>query len=87
MDKNYTDSVIFKNWRNNMWVMTPDGLGIIFNLGELSSIVHLVDKKEGMLTIAEMSYPTQALRQAKFDELPKKRRNFSKGQAERLGYM
>lgn len=87
MDKNYKTSVVFRGWRNNMWVMTPDGIGIMFNLAEYSSIVHIVDKEDGLTTIAEMSYPTQALRQAKFEEIPSKRRNFSPGQAERLGYM
>lgn len=70
-------------WRNNMWVMTPDGIGIIFELG-VESKVHLTDAQG--LTILERVYPTQALRQAKLKEIPKERLKCSKAQANALGY-
>lgn len=73
----------FTAWRNHMWVMTPDGIGIIFKLG-VSSEVHLTDI-DG-LTIASKIYPTVVLRQAKFIEVPAKRRQFSKELAASMGY-
>lgn len=71
------------NWRNNMWVMTPDGIGIIFKLG-LESEVHLTDEKGG--TVASKVYPTSVLRQAKFGEIPIFRRKITKEIATELGY-
>jgi len=71
------------NWRNNMWVMSPDGIGIIFKLG-VESEVHLTDEKG--LTVASKIYPTVSLRQAKFNEIPIFRRKITKEVAANLGY-
>lgn len=71
------------NWRNNMWVVTPDGPGIIFKLG-VESEVHLTDGSGH--TIGVKIYPTTSLRQAKFTEIPAARRKCSKEQAHVLGY-
>jgi len=70
-------------WRNNMWVMTPDGIGIVFKLGA-DSEVHLIDSSG--LTIASKIYETVSLRQAKYGEIPVVRRKMSKEQAAKLGY-
>lgn len=73
----------YLGWRNNMWVMTPDGVGVLFKLGTESD-VHLTDK-DG-ITVDSKSYPILALRQAKFLEIPTPRRGFSKQTAANLGY-
>lgn len=70
-------------WRPNMWVMTPDGIGIIFKLG-MESEVHLTDDKG--LTIESKVYPIGVLRQAKFTEIPVFRRKVTKEVAANLGY-
>lgn len=70
-------------WRNNMWVMTPDGVGIIFKL-DVESEIHMVDKQG--FTYAVRVFPTQALRQAKYKEIPAGRMKCSKEQATALGY-
>lgn len=69
-------------WRNNMWVITPAGLGIIFRLGEPSE-VHIVD--EGGLTTDVRQFSTEVLRQAYYSEIPENRRG-SVEKATRLGY-
>lgn len=71
------------NWRSNMWVMTPDGIGIIFKLG-VDSEVHLTDEKG--LTVESKMYPIAILRQAKFNEIPIFRRKITKEVAANLGY-
>jgi hypothetical protein len=73
----------FLNWRNNMWVVTPDGVGIIFRL-DIESLVHLVDYNGN--TVSEKYYPTLALRQAKYLEIPAARRGFTKEAAYIMGY-
>lgn len=70
-------------WRSNMWVMTPDGIGIIFKLG-MESEVHLTDEKG--LTTSSKVYPIATLRQAKFTEIPAFRRKLTKEVASDLGY-
>ena len=70
-------------WRPNMWVMSPDGIGIIFKLG-VESEVHLTDEKG--LTIESKVYPIAVLRQAKFTEIPVFRRKVTKEVAANLGY-
>lgn len=71
-------------WRPNMWVVTPDGVGIIFKLGKICEI-HLVD--ENGVTVLVREYNILSLRQAKFLEIPKARRGFSKETAASLGYV
>jgi hypothetical protein len=70
-------------WRNNMWVMTPDGIGIIFDLRQ-PVLVHLVDERTG-LTIGAKEYLAETIRQAKYKEIPESRRG-SPEKAARLGY-
>lgn len=70
-------------WRNHMWVVTPDGLGIIFKLGTETQ-VHLVDTNGH--TVADKVYPITALRQAKFVEIPKCRLKCTKEEAHSMGY-
>lgn len=69
-------------WRNNMWVMTPEGVGIIFELREPVR-VHLVD--ENGLTRADKEFPSNELRQARYLEIPYMRRG-DQEKAKRLGY-
>lgn len=71
------------NWRPNMWVMTPDGIGIIFKL-DVNAEVHLTDEKG--LTVESKVYPIAILRQAKFTEIPVFRRKITKEVAANLGY-
>ena len=71
-------------WRNNMWVMTPNGVGIIFKLGEPCT-VHLVNEMDGT-TKASIEISTELLRQAKFAEIPECRK-CSEEKAQRLGYL
>ena len=72
--------------RNNMWVMTPDGVGILFVLNEPVSTVHMVDEEEGT-TFAEVSFATRVLRQAKYDEIPECRKGMSKQWYNKKGYV
>lgn len=69
-------------WRTHMWVMTPDGVGIIFRLGVVSTI-HLVDNKGE--TFAIKDFNMNAIRQAKFEEIPACRR-CNPEHAKMLGY-
>lgn len=75
--------VDYIGWRTSMWVMTPDGIGIIFKLGTECEI-HLTDR-DGF-TMASKMYPILSLRQALFSEIPQARRHFSKETAYSLGY-
>lgn len=74
----------FLAWRNHMWVMTSDGVGIITKLG-VDSEVHLVD--ENGETISVIVYPTISLRQAKHLEIPKSRRHPDVTIAKSMGYV
>jgi hypothetical protein len=71
-------------WRNNMWVMTPDGVGIMFAIAE-PALVHLVSGDTGE-TVASKLYSTASLRQAKYAEIPACRQ-CSPEKAARLGYL
>jgi hypothetical protein len=70
-------------WRNNMWVMTPEGPGIIFRLQE-PVLVHLVNISNGE-TRAEVLYASEHIRQAKYMEIPECRRG-DKTKLTALGY-
>lgn len=70
-------------WRNNMWVMTPRGVGVIFALGEPVT-VHLTDSNG--LTVESVQLPSGQLRQALWDEIPESRRGVSREKGYRLGY-
>ena len=84
VEKQGTDYTLPIGWRNNMWVVTPDGIGIIFKLG-VKSEVHLVDTSG--VTVAVNVYDINVLRQASFAEIPSpRRRHISKEKAFALGY-
>ena len=76
-------NIVKSMWRNNMWVMSPKGIGVLFKLDN-PCVVHLVDK-EG-LTTSEIQLPVEQLRQAMWDEIPEKRRGISREKGKRLGY-
>lgn len=80
------DSDVVKSlWRNNMWVMTPYGIGILFKIGNPNT-VHLVDPKTGE-TLKEISVVHNSLRQAKLAEIPASRKvGLTPERATRLGY-
>lgn len=73
-----------QDWRNGMWVDTNDGVGVLFSLGLVESIIHLVDK-DG-ITIAEKVILNRSLRRAKWLQIPEARRKVSKEQGFYLGY-
>jgi len=70
--------------RNNMWVMTPQGVGILFNLQPESSLVHLTNDKGE--TTKDIFVITKDLRQAKWLEIPEPRRGVDREQGYHLGY-
>jgi len=73
-------------WRHGMWVMTSKGLGIIFQMGN-DLLIHLVDPRTGETYNATIEH-RQAVRQAKYSEIPTIRKlHLSKEKAELLGYM
>jgi len=76
---------IFKStWRNGMWVMTSKGIGVIYDLK--NNLIHLVGEN-GETTNALVATPVQ-MRQARFDEIPRVRRQgLSLEKAAELGYM
>jgi hypothetical protein len=71
-------------WRNNMWVMTSSGVGILFAMGEPCT-VHIVDKITGE-TVKEIYASSDTIRQAKYLEIPECRRG-DKEKAAKLGYV
>lgn len=75
--------VVKRAWRVGMWVMTPDGIGIIFRLQE-PVCVHLVNTKDGT-TLREALYDSSKVRQAKYLEIPECRRMLEE-KAKSLGY-
>lgn len=75
--------VDYIGWRENMWVVTPDGVGIVFKLG-VDTEVHMVDA-DGY-TLYSKVYPILSLRQAKYEEIPLARRGISVEDASALGY-
>jgi hypothetical protein len=83
-DNVFTD-VVKSIWRNNMWVMTPKGIGIMFKMGT-PCCIHLVNPENG-LTIEPWFFPIGQLRQAKWEEIPECRRMISREKGRRLGYM
>lgn len=71
-------------WRNNMWVMTPEGVGVIFELKEPVR-VHLVNTSTGE-TVADKLFDSSTIRQATYTEIPEIRRGISAERAAQLGY-
>lgn len=85
--KNTVDTstdVVKSQWRNNMWVMTPQGIGVIFKLGPQCEI-HLVAQDGSTSGVSLL--PVDQLRQAKWDEIPESRRGVSRERGLQLGYM
>lgn len=72
-------------FRRNMWVMTDEGIGIIYALSEVCEI-HLVDKDDGT-TRMSVYKNINDLRQAKYLEIPEIRRGSSKEWFNKKGYM
>lgn len=72
--------------RNNMWVMTPDGIGIVYTYNEPVSTIHLVDADDGT-TFAEVFYSSNQVRQATYEEIPECRRGASKEWFYKRGYV
>lgn len=82
--KSKTEPGVVKSiWRNNMWVMTPLGVGVLFKLGE-PNLVHLVD--ENGETQASEYFSSTQLRQAKWEEIPSVRRKVDREKGYQLGY-
>jgi len=79
-----TPPVIKSLWRNNMWVMAPQGVGVLFALGA-PCIVHLVDEIGETKGVVQL--PAEQLRQAKWDEIPESRRGVSRERGLYLGYV
>jgi hypothetical protein len=73
-----------KAWRTGMWVMYENRIGIIFKLGEACEI-HFTDPESGD-TIAIEQVHINGLRQARWIEIPAKRRGFTQEKALELGY-
>ena len=78
------DTPVKSVWRNNMWVMTPEGVGILFEMA-VPCTVHLVDKSNGETIKVIKADPSQ-IRQAKYVEIPECRRG-SVERANELGYL
>ena len=78
------EAPIKSTWRNNMWVMTPEGVGILFQMG-VPCVVHIVDKLTGETTKVIKVDPS-TIRQAKYAEIPENRRG-SVERANQLGYV
>ena len=74
---------IKSTWRNNMWVMSPKGIGVLFSYAEPAE-VHLVN--EDGSTKEVFNTTLAQLRQAFYMEIPESRRG-SPEKAALLGYM
>lgn len=72
-------------FRNNMWVMTEQGIGILFSYSQFASEVHLVDENDGTTRLIT-HLGTNTLRQARYDEIPECRRGASKEWFNSKGY-
>lgn len=68
-----------------MWVVTEDGVGILFKLGTHTSEIHLVDVKDGSTKMV-VTKETSTLRQALYKEIPENRRGASKEWFQSRGY-
>jgi hypothetical protein len=70
-------------WRNNMWIISPKGVGILFKMA-IPCEVHLID--DYGVTKESALFPIEQLRQAKYSEIPPPRRGVSEKRAIELGY-
>lgn len=83
--QNKVETQIVKSiWRNNMWVMSPLGVGILFKL-DAQCEVHLVNE-DGTTKDVQL-LPLAQLRQATFDEIPASRMKVTREKANYLGYV
>lgn len=73
-----------RGWREGMWVMDGEQVGILFKLDNVSEI-HYVNKDTGE-TSGIVRRSLTALRQCKYLEIPECRRGVSQEKAEELGY-
>lgn len=71
-------------WRNNMWVMTPKGIGILFQMG-IPCVIHTIN--DDGTTAGSFQLPIEQLRQATWAEIPEVRRMVSKERGAQLGYI
>lgn len=75
-----------ETWRQGMWVMVNDRVGILHVLTSPSAEVHFVDEDTGQ-TILIQHVSLNSLRQAKYREIPYCRRvDFPMEVAVRYGY-
>lgn len=75
---------INKNWRNGMWVMYGEQIAIISKVGDPCEI-HYVYLFTGE-TVGVDNIPLNALRQARWIEIPECRRNLTPAKGLELGY-
>lgn len=75
----------YGNWRVGMWVILEGEVGILAELYESSVNFHKVNPQTGE-TVSEHVVPFEALRQARWGEIPECRRGFTREAAAELGY-
>lgn len=76
--------LVVKNWRTGMWVMYQDKLAILTKIDSPCEI-HYADKTTGE-NIGTAYVPIDALRQARWAELPTHRPKITPEQGKELGY-
>lgn len=72
-------------FRNGMWVVVKNRIGILFQMRETHAEIHYVSE-DGIETIEVGDIPYGEIRQATWLEIPKKRRGFTREVATSLGY-
>jgi hypothetical protein len=77
-------SVLVKNWKRGMWVVYQERTAILTKI-EVPAEIHIVDMKTGE-TAEILGVPLEALRQARYPEIPPIRRLISAEDAKELGY-
>jgi hypothetical protein len=75
--------VVNKTWKAGMWVMYQNQPAIISKIDEMTEIHYVNIAGE---TVGEALVPLNALRQARFIEIPLSRRNITETAAKELGY-
>jgi hypothetical protein len=84
-DTEFRSTIQMVQFRQNMWVMTPRGVGILFRIGSPCE-VHLVSEANGH-TIDIISADLSTIRQARYDEIPGSRQGIDRDRAKSLGYL
>lgn len=78
-------SIVVGEWRTGMWVIYNKMVAILHKIVDFSGEVHIVDEQGN--TVKEVLVPLDALRQAKYDEIPPARRgSFDREVARSMGY-